>query len=294
MSTSFSDSSYSVESYLDHRPRYPQELYDTILKFHNAPPSDNGQSSCPASQTKLALDIGCGPGIATAELVPRFEKVIAIDESESMVKLTSSHLPQVECHVASAARMPMIESGTVDLITVATAAHWFPPNWWEEAQRVLKPGGTVALWTISDKMIIEPSHAKTMEFYELQKGLIEAFRNHLAAGHEFIFNMYDTLPLPDSKLKFGPIQRMAWNQETVDAPNMLMGSQFNIDKLRKRLHTYSPIYRWRTENPSKKDTGNDPVEQMIAKLKAMTGWDDSTQFTAGHPLALIMTKKLTD
>jgi hypothetical protein len=60
-------------------------------------------------------------GIATAELVPRFEKVIAIDESESMVKLTSSHLPQVECHVASAARMPMIESGTVDLITVATA-----------------------------------------------------------------------------------------------------------------------------------------------------------------------------
>jgi hypothetical protein len=70
-----------------------------------------------------------------------------------------------------------------------------------------------------------------MEFYELQKGLIEAFRNHLAAGHEFIFNMYDTLPLPDSKLKFGPIQRIAWNRETVDAPNMLMGSQFNIDKL---------------------------------------------------------------
>lgn len=53
--------------------------------------------------------------------MPRFEKVIAIDDSESMIKIASSQHPQAEFHVASAANMPMVESGTVDLITAATA-----------------------------------------------------------------------------------------------------------------------------------------------------------------------------
>jgi hypothetical protein len=46
------------------------------------------------------------------------------------------------------------------------------------------------------------------------------------------------------------------------------------------------------DNPMKKDTEDDPVEQMFSNLKNISGWDDSTEFTAGHPLALIMVKKL--
>jgi ubiquinone/menaquinone biosynthesis C-methylase UbiE len=34
------------------------------------------------------------------------------------------------------------------------SAHWFPDQWWEEAFRVLKPGGTVAVWTVSHQMMI--------------------------------------------------------------------------------------------------------------------------------------------
>jgi SAM-dependent methyltransferase len=158
MSTSFSNPDYSAKSYLDHRPRYPQQLYESILQFHRTPTDDY-----PTPQTKLALDLGCGPvsssnrprtripkkkkdkkrssdipfttkcllfvltvitvkiqGIATSELVPHFEKVVAIDESEPMIKIASAHLPQVDCRVGSATRIP-VESGTVDLITVATA-----------------------------------------------------------------------------------------------------------------------------------------------------------------------------
>ncbi|OAV86829.1 hypothetical protein PTTG_10707 [Puccinia triticina 1-1 BBBD Race 1] len=290
MSTSFSNPDYSVKSYLDNRPRYPQELYDTILEFHKTPPTDG--HSCPVFQTKVAVDLGCGPGIATAELVHRFEKVIAIDESEPMIKLASSHLPELECHVGTATCMP-VESGTVDLITVATAAHWFPASWWEEAHRVLKPGGTVALWTVAHQLIIEPFHPKSCELTDLQTAFVNDFRPYLAAGNEYVFDMYDTLPLPSPELSFGPIKRMSWNRETVDDPEMLMASKINVDSLRKRFHTYSPIYRWRADNPTKKDTQDDPVEKLLTKLKNITSWDDSTEFTAGYPLALIMTKKLS-
>ncbi|KNZ52606.1 uncharacterized protein VP01_3502g4 [Puccinia sorghi] len=328
MSTTFSDSNYSAQSYLQHRPRYPQGLYQTILEFHKTPTEHSGQP-CPASHTKLALDIGCGPGIATAELVPRFEKVIAIDDSESMIKIASSQHPQAEFHVASAANMPMVESGTVDLITAATAvprsnvvtAHWFPPHWWEEAYRVVKPGGTVALWTYSERMIIgksltkkeissddlEPTHSKTHELNELQATLIEAISHNFTPRLQFVSSMYDTLPLPHSGLKFGPIKRIFWNRGSVDDLDMLMGQTMNVGSLRQRLHTFSPVHCWRTgkapifrvqknsktiQNPLKKDTQEDPVEQMLTRLKAITGWNDATEFTTGSPLALLMTKRL--
>ncbi|KAH9466864.1 hypothetical protein H4Q26_000865 [Puccinia striiformis f. sp. tritici PST-130] len=291
MSTTFSDPGYSAENYLDHRPRYPQELYDTILEFHNTPATE-GHHECPASQTKVALDLGCGPGIATEALISRFQKVIAIDESEPMIKIARTRLPQVEFHIASATCMPMIESGSVDLITVATAAHWFPDNWWEEAERVLKPGGTVALWTVSHQMIIEPRHPKTHEINESQNVLLGTVSAYFTQGNEYVMGMYDTLPLPASESKFGTIRRWYWNREKVDDSKMLMGSKFNINTLRQRLHTYSPVHRWRTDNPTKKDTEDDPVEQMLSQIKTVSGWDDSTEFIAGHPLALLMTKKL--
>lgn len=48
------------------------------------------------------------------------------------------------------------ESGTVDLITAMTAAHWFDrPRFFKEADRVLKPGGCLALLSSSLDMELE-------------------------------------------------------------------------------------------------------------------------------------------
>lgn len=42
---------------------------------------------------------------------------------------------------------PVITDGSVDLVTAAIAAYWFDMDrFWPRAARVLKPGGTVALW----------------------------------------------------------------------------------------------------------------------------------------------------
>lgn len=41
----------------------------------------------------------------------------------------------------------MVEDASVDLLVCGIAAHWFPATWWTEAERVVKPGGSVALFT---------------------------------------------------------------------------------------------------------------------------------------------------
>lgn len=56
MAHTFSEKSYSAHSYDTHRPRYPDELYETILAYHQ-------------SSTNLSIDLGCGT-VCVLVLVP--------------------------------------------------------------------------------------------------------------------------------------------------------------------------------------------------------------------------------
>lgn len=64
-----------------------------------------------------------------------------------MSKKLLLHLTAVSCtiRVGKAEDLPLPD-GSVDLLTVATAVHWFDqPKFLAEAGRVLKPGGCIAL-----------------------------------------------------------------------------------------------------------------------------------------------------
>lgn len=286
MSTTFSDPNYSVQSYLEHRPRYPPELYETILEFHKRP-IDSHRSP----ETKLALDLGCGPGIATVELLPFFEKVIGVDDSEKMITMVKTKIPQAEFHVGSANFLPMIESGTVDLVTAATAAHWFPHDWWEEAGRVVKPGGTIAIWLYSQKKIIEPSHPKSNQLTHLLATLVTEMGMD-TPGNTHAAQLYENLPLPTNGSQFTSFKKFFWNREASTDEKLFMSSRTTLETMRQQLNTYSPIYRWRAENPHQMGPQDDPVEKLIASLKNLTGWDESKEFVIGHPVCLIMMKRL--
>lgn len=285
MSSSFGDGSFPVEDYCQHRPRYPHQLYDVILDYHKTP--IDGQPS--PQETKLALDLGCGPGIATVDLVPYFDKVIGVDESESMIQAARLKSPQLEFHVGGANCLPMIESETVDLIAVACAAHWFPQDWWEEARRILKPGGTIAMWVYSAELILEPSHPKSKQLGQQIAALTDLIGHH-TTGNEYAASMYDTLPLPTLDSLFTPAKRISWNRESNDE-QLFMSSQVNIEGLRRRIHTWSRVYRWRASNPDARDTKDDPLEKILENIKSSAGWDDSTRFAVGHPLSLVLIKK---
>ena len=94
-----------------------------------------------------AIDVGCGPGALTAELVRRLgtDAVSAVDPSESFVEAARDRLPGVDIRVGSAEALPF-ESDSVDLALAQLVVHFMsdPVLGVSEMARVTKPGGRVA------------------------------------------------------------------------------------------------------------------------------------------------------
>ncbi len=117
------------------RPRYPDELLDTVERLW-------GRSLKGAR----VLDVGAGTGIATRLLAARGADVVAVEPSDGMAAqflLSSPTLPLVR---GGGDDLPF-HDGSADLVTYAQAFHWTrPERSVPEAIRVLRPGGAVATW----------------------------------------------------------------------------------------------------------------------------------------------------
>ncbi len=95
-----------------------------------------------------ALDVGCGPGALTAELVARLgpHQVVAIDPSEPFVAAARERHPEVDIRQAPAERLPL-ETGSVDAALAQLVVHFMadPQQGVREMARVAVPGGTIAV-----------------------------------------------------------------------------------------------------------------------------------------------------
>ncbi|CAH7668474.1 S-adenosyl-L-methionine-dependent methyltransferase [Phakopsora pachyrhizi] len=280
MACTFSDASYSAAKYAAFRPKYPSELYEAIMSYHEA---DN----------EVALDLGCGTGVISDELVQKklFERVIGIDPSKGMLEYARKTIPQAVFMDGRAESIPSIENESVDLIMVGTAAHWFEPSWWQEAERVLKPRGTVAVF-IYGGLWPEPSHPCAEEL----RATMFSFADELGfsnKGNLICHEMYDQLQLPDERLvELGDYKRIDWNRYGL-GDKLVMSEKMNLKTYRERIHTYGPMHRWRIANPSKlgkKD--EDPAEKTLEKLKKILGTqDEDTEIDCGHSLSLILFRR---
>jgi SAM-dependent methyltransferase len=132
MSDGFADHFSSVAvAYAAARPRYPPALFDHLATL---PPARDH-----------AWDCAAGSGQATQELAARFAHVTATDASAAQIAQAPSH-PAVSYRVALAQESGLPDAA-VDLVTVAQALHWIDrPALFEEARRVLVPGGVIAVW----------------------------------------------------------------------------------------------------------------------------------------------------
>lgn len=123
--------SQHAAEYAKFRPSYPQELFRFLA------------NEAPAN--KLAWDCATGNGQAARGLADYFEHVIATDGSSAQIEMATAH-PKIEFCVATA-EATEIASVSCDLVTAATAAHWFNlDHFYSEAKRVMKPGGVIALF----------------------------------------------------------------------------------------------------------------------------------------------------
>jgi len=94
-----------------------------------------------------ALDVGCGPGALTGELVKRLgaEAVSAVDPSEPFVAAVRERYPGVNVQIASAEQLPFPDQ-TFDISLAQLVVHFMkdPVAGLVEMARVTRKGGVVA------------------------------------------------------------------------------------------------------------------------------------------------------
>lgn len=119
-----------ADDYDRYRPSYPTELVDWLFEETNA---------------KTVADIGAGTGKFTKLLIPKAEKVIAVEPNDDMLKKLYRNVPTAQV-IKAPAENTGIPDGSVDLVTAATAFHWFDEEKFKaECKRILAPNGRVAV-----------------------------------------------------------------------------------------------------------------------------------------------------
>jgi SAM-dependent methyltransferase len=93
------------------------------------------------------LDVGCGPGVLTRELLDRVgaPNVAAVDPSKSLVEAARERLPGVDVRLAPAESLPF-EDERFDAALAQLVVHFMrePVRGLREMARVTRDGGTVA------------------------------------------------------------------------------------------------------------------------------------------------------
>jgi len=119
------------------RPGYPARMYADLAELSGVGPDAR------------VLEVGCGPGQATRDLLARGWRVHAVEPGAALA----------ERAVANAAGRPFDvdvttfdewdpAGRTFDMLFSATAYHWVAPDVrWQRAAAVLEPGATLALAT---------------------------------------------------------------------------------------------------------------------------------------------------
>ncbi|GAA1874961.1 class I SAM-dependent methyltransferase [Lapillicoccus jejuensis] len=128
------------------------EAYDRFMGRFSAPLSPRlcDLAGLGAGSGRRALDVGCGPGQLTVELVRRLgaDHVVAVDPSAPFVAAARDRLPGVDVRQAPGEALPF-DDGTVDAALAQLVVSFFrdPVGGLREMARVTRPGGVVAVST---------------------------------------------------------------------------------------------------------------------------------------------------
>ncbi|KIX07331.1 uncharacterized protein Z518_01984 [Rhinocladiella mackenziei CBS 650.93] len=270
-------SSYNQEqgkAYAQIRRDYHPSLYQTIVNHH----------ASTGGQFDTLLDVGCGPGTAANGLAPHFAHAIGLDPSEGMITtarslggVTSTSEP-VRFEVSTAEELgkdlsPPVQDSSVDLVTASNAAHWFDMSrFWPHAARVLKPGGSVALWT-SGGIRAHPSMPNAAA---IQAAVDQHEERHLkpyyVPGNLLARNRYVDLPLPwtlgqpVSEFDKSTFFRKDWD---VDEEFFVGLPEVDLDTFEKMMATGSALTRWQQAHPDVAGTERDVLRMLRREIERL-------------------------
>ena len=215
------------------RPTYPESLFTFLSET--------------VASRDVAWDCATGNGQAATHLVRYFGRVIATDESAQMIGQAPRH-PRIAYRVAEAGDSN-IDADSVDLVTVASAIHWFDlGRFYAEVRRVARSGGVIAAWTYYkpvfgnnvDAIIQRLAHDILADFWDQ--------RLH------YVVDEFHDLPFP-----FQPI----------DAPPFRTDMRWNMEDLLGYFETWSSSVKYRQEK------GTQPTDLIRDDLAQV--WGDPKQ-----------------
>ena len=177
-----------ASQYAEFRPKYPGALFDLLARVGPA--------------RELAWDCACGSGQATLDLVERFGSVLATDASAQQIAAAKTH-PRVTYSVATA-EASGIESNSIDVVTVAQSLHWFDrPAFYEEARRVMRPKGVLAVWTYGIPRLNDVTLDKVMQtfYWETVGPYWPPERRYVEDGYRSIDFPFAEIPAPSLSMR---------------------------------------------------------------------------------------------
>lgn len=191
--------------YAMYRPHYPPALADYLAGI--------------APRRDTAWDVGCGSGQLSTLLGDRFERVIATDGSADQIARAVRH-PHVDYLVGTAEKAPVADA-SVDLVSVAQAAHWFDlSRFYVEARRVARPGAVIALITYATTLVEDPINDIVQHFYS------EVVGKWWPPERKSTETMYRDLEFPFEELA---------------APEIDMSVSWTVDQLVGYISTWSAV-----------------------------------------------------
>jgi SAM-dependent methyltransferase len=236
----FSDHAAGYASY---RPNYPAALFSWLA------------DQC--VQHRNAWDCATGSGQAAVALAPYFQSVIATDASHAQLIQATQH-DNISYVCAGAENVPLA-SDSLDLITVAQAAHWFDrPRFYREVERLLVSDGILALWCYGLFQITPQIDTLIHDYYQHTVG------GHWPPERRHIEQAYRQIGFP-------------YAERSVPAFNMQI--DWNLSQVMGYLATWSATRLYI------KVTGSDPLPALEQQLTEM--WGDTEQPRSIHwPLHL--------
>jgi DNA-binding MarR family transcriptional regulator/SAM-dependent methyltransferase len=169
------------------RPQYPDALVEALSNLC-------GEHGC-------AVDIGCGTGQLSRLLATRFQRVLALDASESQLEEAES-TPGVR-FMRGRAEDTGLDDGCADLITAAQAAHWFEPDAFVgEVRRIARPGALVALITYGvPRLEAEVSGPFQRGYWQQIHRFWPTQRRHVEDGYAALPFPFDPVPFPELEIE---------------------------------------------------------------------------------------------
>lgn len=145
----------AAEYYDKYRPGYPQEIIDSLI------------SVTEITECSDLLEIGCGSGKATEQLIGKGFSILGIDPGEDLVRIGNERFKNKSVHFVKG-RFEEYDFGQkkFDVIYAAQSFHWVPqPIGYQKCADVLKDNGCLALfWNMyvlndndTDKELLEIS-----------------------------------------------------------------------------------------------------------------------------------------